>query len=209
MLDWAESRRAPEPEATDPLFVSEFESDAEFIDFLAGLGFQRGAAPLMRLHRRRTDLPVPPATLPEGFTLRHVGDEAEWADRVESHREVWHPSKFTLDGYRQLRSSPGYDPELDLVAVAPDGTIAANTIVWHDEVNRTGQFEPVGTREAFRGLGLAKQLMYEGIRRLAAREAEWAFVNTFEDLEPACQLYLAAGFEIVDKWAAFARTESP
>jgi ribosomal protein S18 acetylase RimI-like enzyme len=131
--------------------------------------------------------------------------ENEIEDRVAIHREVWHPSRVTLDGYRAMRTVPGYDPELDIVAVAPDGTIAAYAICWHDEVNRNGLFEPVGAREASRGRGLAKAVLLETLRRLRERGCEHAYVYTTEDREPACRLYLSAGFEIIGRWVGYRR----
>jgi GNAT superfamily N-acetyltransferase len=72
---------------------------------------------------------------------------------------------------------PGYDQELDLVIVAPDGTLAAGCLCWLDARNQVGLFEPVGTRPAYRRRGLASALMAEGLRRLAARGATAALVT--------------------------------
>jgi hypothetical protein len=41
--------------------------------------------------------------------------------RLAIHRDVWYPSKVTLEAYRRMRSVSGYTPELDIVVVAPDG----------------------------------------------------------------------------------------
>ncbi len=205
MLRWAEKRHTEDTDAVAPLSIAEFVSDVAFADFIRARGFARSDTPMMRFHRQSLTKPIPEPGLAEGFSVRQMLGEDEYEDRVQSHREVWNPSKFTVEGYRQLRSSPGYDPQLDLVIVAPDGKIAANTICWHDEVNRSGEFEPVGTREAYRGHGLAKALLYEGMRRLQERGCEIAYVSTTEDREAACRLYLSAGFEIVDRWVYYQR----
>jgi len=65
-----------------------------------------------------------------------------------------------------MRGIPGYTPELDLVAVSADGTFASYCICWLDPVSKIGEFEPVGTRAAYRGKGLGKALMLAGLRRL-------------------------------------------
>lgn len=89
---------------------------------------------------------MPAPLLPEGYVVRRIGyrSNAEIEQRVAIHQGgLASISRFTVEGYRQLRASNGYDAELDLVAVAPDGTFASYAILWPDEVNLCGEFEPV------------------------------------------------------------------
>lgn len=81
-----------------------------------------------------------------------------------------------------------------LVVVAPDGTLAAYCICWFDAVNRSGEFEPVGTSTAFRGQGLGKGVMAEGLRRLRQQGARVAYVTALGDNHAAQKLYEAIGF---------------
>src|SRR5258706_14539858 len=71
---------------------------------------------------------------------------------------------------------PQYDPQLDLMVMAPDGTPAAGCICWVDPVNRVGLFERVGTRPQFRRQGLATALMLGGLQRLGDRGMQAALV---------------------------------
>jgi ribosomal protein S18 acetylase RimI-like enzyme len=118
---------------------------------------------------------------------------------VETHREVWHPSKVTLEAYRRLRAAPGYTPELDFVAVAPDGAFASYCICWLDPTHRTGEFEPVGTRPAFRGQGIGKAVMLEGLRCLKAHGARTAIVYSAGDNPASIRLYESVGFQTITK----------
>jgi mycothiol synthase len=205
MIAWAGERHAASPgSVSQTLTIYERQSRADVAGYLAERGFARTDDPPLRFHRQSLAEPLPDSTLPEGFAVRAVR-ENEMEDRVAIHREVWHPSRVTLEGYRQLRGAPGYDPELDIVAVTSDGTLAAYAICWHDEANRHGLFEPVGAREAYRGRGLATAVLHEAMRRLRDRDCTHAFVYTTEDREPACRLYLSAGFEIIDRWVAYRR----
>lgn len=174
------------------------ESDRQAPAFFEARGYERDEDTMLYM-RRSLDEPIPEPPLPDGFTVRHVGGEDEWHERVETHREVWNPSKVTLEAYRRLRAAPGYIPELDLVVVAPDGHFASYCICWLDPINHTGEFEPVGTRPAFQGQGLGKVVMAEGLRRLQAHGAHTAIVYA-ESVNPAAQkLYLSSGFQIVNR----------
>lgn len=131
--------------------------------------------------------------------MRPVGGEAEWGDRVEAHREVWHPSRVTPEAYRRLRAAPGYDPRLDLVAVEPDGTFGAYCVCWFDPASRAGLFEPVGTRAAYRRKGLGGAVMAEGLKRLRDLGARTALVSAVHGNGAAIRLYESVWFETVNR----------
>jgi ribosomal protein S18 acetylase RimI-like enzyme len=197
MLAWA-AERLPKAEAgARELWTWAFVSDAAYIALLERQGFEREEDHALKV-RRDLNGPIPTPALPPGYTLRHVGGEAEWGRRVDAHRAVWHPSGVTLDAYRRLRAAPGYIPELDLVAVAPNGDIVSYCICWLDEVNRTGEFEPVGTPAEHRGRGLGKAVMLEGLRRLRGLGAASAIVTSIMTNEASTRLYASAGFETVN-----------
>src|SRR2546430_16411083 len=60
-----------------------------------------------------------------------------------------------------------YRPALNGVVRGRDGTLAATTIIWLDERNGTAEFEPVGTHQGYRRLGLARSLLRYGMQRAA------------------------------------------
>lgn len=199
MLDWAEEmarqRKLENPPRT---WVRVNESNKALLGMLAERGFERDPFHYLTLYRDLND-PIPDATLPERCTVRHVAGQAEFGPRVNLHRVVWHPSKVTLPAYRRLRAAPIYQPELDLVAVLPDGDFGAYCICWYDPVNRVGEFEPVGTHPEHRGKGLGKGVMLEGLRRLKARGAQAAVVHSVGGAEAANRLYESVGFREVDR----------
>jgi GNAT superfamily N-acetyltransferase len=49
-----------------------------------------------------------------------------------------------------------YSFDFDWVVEAPDGRIVSYGLGWYDEVNRVGEFEPVGTVASARRLGLSR-----------------------------------------------------
>lgn len=198
LLTWGEGRFAGS--TTAGFSTLALESDQQMISFLAGHGY----APIRehRMHSLEFDLAagVPEPVLPEGYRIIAMTEDADLDERVRLHAEVWVPPRFTRDVYRRVRTSPGYDPTLDLVAVAPDGTYAAYAICWHSELLGNGEFEPVGTREAFRGRGLAKAVLHEALGRLIERGCRKGYVYSYEESVPACRLYLSAGFRVINNW---------
>ncbi|MCX6044699.1 MAG: GNAT family N-acetyltransferase [Chloroflexi bacterium] len=138
-------------------------------------------------------------TLPAGYTIRHVLDEADLPARVAVHRAAFHPSRMTVEKHRQVMASPTYRPELDLIAVAPDGTFAAYTIVWLDEFNRMGIFEPVGCHPDHQRRGLAGAVMIEGMRRLYQLGATTAHVGAWREDSAGAGLYRSLGFEVMGR----------
>jgi mycothiol synthase len=205
MVSWAESRLGP-----TKAFHVEVPAPQEWLRAaLAGRGYRdTGAADYVLNHRVVRD-PLPAPVLPDGATIRPVrlDDPAEVEARVALHREVWHPSRFTVDGYARLRTKPVYRPDLDLVAVTPQGDLASYCIVWWDPATRTGEFEPVGTSERFRGRGYGTALMRDGLRRLRSLGAEQAIVlsATREESKPSRRLYASAGFDVAFRYETWER----
>jgi ribosomal protein S18 acetylase RimI-like enzyme len=95
--------------------------------------------------------------------------------------------------------SPTYRPELDLVVIGPGEAFATCTIIWFDEQNRIGVFEPVGCHPQYRRRGLTKAMMFEGMRRLQALGAERAFVASAHDNAASNHLYESCGFQFIER----------
>ena len=96
--------------------------------------------------------------LPDGFRFR-TADEAGPEAAVQAHVDAWAPSTYTAEGYEGVRQTAAYRGDLHVLVEAPDGTMAASTIMWLDEANKTAEFEPVGTHPGYRRLGLGTRAM--------------------------------------------------
>ncbi|MBV8067501.1 MAG: GNAT family N-acetyltransferase [Candidatus Eremiobacteraeota bacterium] len=99
-----------------------------------------------------------------------------------------------------------YEPFLDLVAVDGSDEVAAFCSAWLDRTNRVGLFEPVGTRDQYRRMGLARALMSEGLQRLQQLGATSAVVRARNDNAAAIACYQNLGFSIVCDTFGFERT---
>ena len=156
------------------------DDDLETVSFLEREGYERREMYYHCYHRSLIE-PVPAPVLPTGFVIRPIEGPAEAEMRAALQRDAFFPkgSKTYEEGtLRQLAvmKMPQYNPQLDLMVIAPDGTPAAGCICWVDPVNRVGLFEPVGTRPQFRRQGLATALMLGGLQRLRERGMQAALV---------------------------------
>ncbi len=203
ILDWTEQavrRQCAEQalEAGPPVVQTwSYESDHARKEVLQKRGYQVGEAGLVYF-LRKLEAAWPSPTLPPGYQIRNVQSEDDLEQRVAVHRDAFTPSKMTVAKHRVVMQAPTYRPELDLVVVAPDGTFAAFCIVWFDQANRLGVFEPVGSHSAHRRLGLTSAMMYEGMRRVKALGAETVCVISKADNAAARGLYSSLGFAELD-----------
>ena len=108
--------------------------------------------------------------LPAGFRFR-TADEAGPKAAVQAHVDAWAPTVYTAKSYQGVRQAAGYRGDLHVLVEAPDATMAASTIMWHDEANKTAEFEPVGTRPDYRRLGLGRAMLLHGMRLARAAGA--------------------------------------
>ncbi|HEY2072631.1 MAG TPA: GNAT family N-acetyltransferase [Gaiellaceae bacterium] len=176
-----------EPDARS---ATAFDDDEATLAALARHGFVR---PERVMHFNAREIPTKPerASLPDGFRLRTV-EPADLAERVAIHREVWSPSRVTESSYANVMASWPYRASLDCVVEAPDGRFAAYVLAWPDDANSVGLFEPVGTRDDFRRLGLGRAVCTFALQRLYDEGLRKAIVLCESD--EACALYESVGF---------------
>lgn len=132
--------------------------------------------------------------LPEEYGITCMQELQNWPARVKVHQQVWNSGRFTLQAMHNLRKSSLYDPALDMVVLAPDGSVAAYALIWLDPVSQTATFEPVGVHPAHQRKGLGRAVMQAGLLALQRRGATRITVSTRESNTPAVQLYASLGF---------------
>ena len=186
------------------------EEDDERMALLARHGYIRQPYQSLRLVRSLDD-PIPEPVLPAGFQIRPLKGPAEVEAWVALHRSAFGTDAMTVEEKRAMMSGPDYDPHLDLVAVAPDGRLAAYCVcgLSREENARTGcqagYTDPVATHPDFRKRGLARALLLTGLRLLKARGAQWAVMGTGSDNDPMQKTARAAGFSVQSVRLWFAR----
>ncbi|GAC1555860.1 MAG: hypothetical protein NVS2B7_31570 [Herpetosiphon sp.] len=146
--------------------------------------------------------PIDEPRLPAGFDLRPVAggaDDAAWTESCNAaFADHWNHQAVALSYRQALVRTPGYRPALDLLATAPDGTIASVCIGEIRDVTGSvpeGYIATLGTRLAYRRLGLARALLQEELRRMAAAGIARAFLHVdSENPTGATRLYEAMDF---------------
>jgi GNAT superfamily N-acetyltransferase len=156
---------------------------------------------------RSLELPIPDNPVREGYSIRPLGDASELPSRSWASWRSFHPDEpgDKYDGdwswYQNIQTAPLYRRDLDLVAITPDGDMAAFTTIWYDDVTRCGYFEPVGTRPEHQRQGLARSLLCEGMRRLKRMGATQAVTIGGEPAANALyQSVLGPDFDLSVPW---------
>lgn len=142
--------------------------------------------------------PIPEPTLPDGWTLRPIGGEHEANNRRAASHAAFRSKmndSIHLDRYLRFMRSPVYEPDRDLVAVAPDGRIAS-FIVWWSDRSGVAQIEPFGTHPEFQRRGLGRALTYYALGRMAAEGMHTARVMTNDWRVDATGFYEGVGFRV-------------
>lgn len=140
-------------------------------------------------HRRSLDEPLPEIPSVKGYIIRSLGDGLELLERCYASGLGFHNDDIQFarnnrdepQWYQSLQLAPLYRRDLDLVAVAPDGSIASFCTIWFDDVSRTAYYEPVATVPAHQRKGLSKAVLTEGLHRLKHMGCKVAFVGGLAD----------------------------
>ena len=190
MLDYAEATLVNRK--TNTLYIYIYDHDEPFQALLQRRGYEKDVEdPGHDSEFVIESLPEP--SLPEGYVLQAMAQEND----IELRREVFgrafnhsDPSEWpSAFSYEELQKAPDYRKDLDLHIVGPDGKYVSCCIVWYDQQNRLGILEPVGTHPNSRGRGLGREVVLEGIRRVAALGAEKVCVGSGQ------RFYEAIGFK--------------
>ncbi len=198
ILAWASARGRAR--GYEQIYSPAREDDAGRIALLRPAGFAPHHWVTVRM-TRPLDAPLPEPRYPAGFTVRPVAGEEEVEAHVALHRAAFESTNPTAAHRLTVMRDPEYRPDLDLVAVAPDGTLAGFCLcsIGREENARLGRDEgwvdTLGTRPAYRKLGLGRALLLTGLWRLRASGVAVAVLGTGQG-NPAIALYESVGFRV-------------
>lgn len=157
-------------------------------------------------YRRNLDSSIPNTPIPSGYTIRSMGDAEEYPARSWASWRAFHNDEpdENYDGdyswYANLQSAPLYRRDLDVIAVASDGSIASFCTIFYDDYTRSAVTVLVGTAAEHWQRGLGKAVITEGLRRLKEIGCTLVFSTAHE--EPADFLYhsVMREMKVTDTW---------
>jgi GNAT superfamily N-acetyltransferase len=161
------------------------------------------------------DLPDHP--LPEGLEIRPVAESdmrAIWEADAEAFRDHWGYVEPTEASWERFLAFPYNDPTLWKIAWDDEGVAGQVKsfidTAQNEEHGRTrGWTEAISTSRRWRRRGVAKALIVESIRELAARGmTEVALGVHTENPNGAYDLYAGLGYEVVGTWTTYRKALS-
>jgi GNAT superfamily N-acetyltransferase len=218
VLAWAEQRMRTIGRDRQVTVQLRAGSRATLHDRIQGLeahGFQQDRC----FHHlwRSLAIPVPASVLPEGFTIReHYGaDEADkWVAMFnQSFVDHWNHHPLTVERHLHWLKDPDYRTDLDLVAIAPDGTLAGFCYgsidpAYNEQKDcKEGWIDLLGTRRGFRRKGLGRALLLEGLRRLKTATMDTVKIGVdSQNPNRADVLYQSVGFQMLYSGLSFVKS---
>jgi mycothiol synthase len=165
---------------TSTLDASCREDFTERVDFLSQHGFRQTEVVTVHMKRNLSE-PIPKFELPQGFQIRSVKGIEEAESIASTHRAAFGTEYMTTENRLIIMNTSEYDPLLDLVVVAPDGTIAAYCTCSVNQQNKEGWTDPIATHPNYQRKGLAKALLLKGMQMLKECGMESAKLGTSGD----------------------------
>ncbi|NHK32501.1 MAG: GNAT family N-acetyltransferase [Asgard group archaeon] len=170
------------------------ENDQIRNDLLLEFGYKnQGCVEYTRT--RPIDLSILDYELPKGYTIKNVNINKDFVKYREVMGSVFpHCNKMTEKLFNNYTKTSFYNPELDILAVAPDEGFAAFCTIRFDPISRIAEIEPVGTHPNHRRLGLGKAVIIEGLKRLKKYKPKAIVITGAANTVGANCLYDSLGF---------------
>ncbi len=157
--------------------------------------------------RRDLVTPVPDVSVAPGYLIRSMGGMDEHSARSWASWRAFHAGEpennYDKDWtwYHNIQSAPLYRRDLDIVAAASDGSIAAFCTIYYDDYTRSAVCVLVGTAVEHQRRGLGKAVILEGMKRLKKMGCTRVFATAYDP--PAHALYgsVMDDNEISETWA--------
>ena len=197
-IEWAAGCLRRVASGLDPdltLDTTCFEDDAWRLAILEQHGFAVQPVRTLTFSRSLSE-PIGEPLLPPGFHVRSATGEQEAEALTALHRAAFGTEHMTVEERLAMMRVPGYDRALDLIAIAPDKSLAGYCFcsISHEDGSCLGHTDPVATRPRFQRLGLARALMLTGLRKLKERGAETVILGTSSENVAMQQTAESAGF---------------
>ncbi|HSG45297.1 MAG TPA: GNAT family N-acetyltransferase [Anaerolineales bacterium] len=168
IVAWGESCIQQLNEKSITLDASCRENYAEKVSFLKRHGFHQTEGTSIAMVRDLSKS-IPDPEPPNGFIIRPIAGVQEAEAVASTHRAAFGTEYMTIERRLAIMNSSEYDPSLDLLVIAPDGTVAAYCSCAVNEETKAGDTDPVATHPNNQRMGLARTLILTGMKLLKER----------------------------------------
>ncbi len=150
--------------------------------FFTRCGFERQEVESLSFVTHLLD-PLPEPLLPPDFTLRPLDPATELEQVVDLFQAAYGTDNFTLEDRMAIMNTEAYIPELDIVALSPDGRLTGNCICSIEKsssetMEMEGFTDPVVVHPDFQRKGIATALLRYGLEKLRLRGVRKVHLGT-------------------------------
>jgi GNAT superfamily N-acetyltransferase len=144
--------------------------------------------------RQELTTPIKTCDLPPQFACvpTPLSSRQDMEDYLKIDAEIWPESRLgyeRLDGYKT-------NPLWTVFQIREEGTLAASLMAWKDADEEIGVLEDLFVRKPWRGQGLAKYLLTQGLHYLQKNDVHVVQLVVYTDNSRALSLYHSVGFSI-------------
>lgn len=203
IIEWIEDHRIrnkENPNKNENLYLFSIKGDSLRETLLVDLEYENCG--LHSYHRSRPlDLPIPTVEIPKGFTIRNIRGKEDYKQLTEAIKVVFGHDLCTEEVYEQIAKASFYLQDLDIVAVAPDGTFASFCTIRLDSVSKIASLEPLGVHPNYRRRGLARAVIFEALERTRKYKPSAFYISGAANTPEANHFYDSIGyFEKVEEY---------
>ncbi len=206
IVKWGESciRKKLANGETSTLDASCREDYAERITFLKQHGFHQTEDISVHMTCPLSE-PIPEPELPQGFVIRPIKGVEEAEAVASTHRAAFGTEYMTTENRLAIMNTSEYDPSLDLLVIAPDGTVAAYCTCSVNDQAKVGLTDPVAAHPNYQRMGLARALLLKGMQLLKERGMVSAHLGTSGDNIAMQKTAESVGFTVEYKTIWFSK----
>ena len=214
IFPWAEARMrqvAQERNVAVKLISGARNDQSDRLSAIEDYGFKVGRY-FITMERSLSEF-LPKPEFPEGFTVSQGAQKnsTAWVELFnQTFANHWNHNDMTVGQIQDELAQTYYNPKLDLVAISPDGTLAAfcysHVKPSSDKSTAISLINVLGVRPAFRRIGLGKAILLAGMHQLKAEAVDRAMLYVDADnIYSALRLYQAVGFQEVSTQIAYSK----
>ncbi len=156
---------------------------------------------------------VPESPLPERFALRRWKMESEPDQRsyVEARNQCFPRAPISLENWKYYMKSNMWESGTTIACFLGDELVGNVNVYWNEEEirakgKRSGYTEDIFVRPGWRGKGIARSMICEGMRYLQENDMAEARLTVAAQNETALGLYRGLGYKVIQESQQYSKS---